>query len=127
MLDVKALLSKLINRELRKVDISTGSTTAGTIQMISMQIAYNDSIAIISGRIGISGLGANVRPSLTITVPSDMPTVDIIGASTIRGSAGSTQPSDPPHLTHTLGSTSASINFYNYIGQAPAGYLEATF
>ena len=127
MLNQKKLDNKLLGETLRTYSITSGSTNAGTIQLIGIVIYYNDTFAFANGRIGIQNLTANTRPTITIDVPEDMPTFNIEGGNAIRGSAGSTQPTDSGHITHTHGENKAYINFYNYIGQAPAGYLEATF
>lgn len=127
MLNQKKVDTLLMDNTLRAVTVTAGTTTAGAIQILGITFFYNDNLAFANGRIGLQNVGLNVRPAITITVPEDMPTFDIQGGNAIRGSAGSTQPTDCAHITHTKGDDKAYINFYNYIGQSPAGFILATF
>ena len=121
------LLKGLADKGLKTVHISSGSTTSGTISILDINIQYNDSVAFVNGRCILSGVAANVRPTVTINVPSDIPSAGICGAMTLRGNAGSMQVSDPPNLTHVKGETKAYLNLYNTVAQASAGYVEEIF
>ncbi len=129
MLNLKKLLTKFLDNEDKKHSISSiVSITSGTLSSIGLTVFYTKSdIKSITGRVLVSGLSSNVRPTITVNVPADMPTVSYIGATIIRGTAGSPTATDPPVFNHTYGSTTATITMANNIGSAPAGWASMTF
>lgn len=127
LLDLKALLNKILGKVERRYDITSAvSITQGTVDQINMTIFYDATdVRCIYGRIVLAGLTLNSRPAITVDVPTDMPTCAVFGASTIRGS--SSVATDAPIFNHTYGSSTATITMGWTIGTAPAGYATMTF
>jgi len=117
--------SVLKQKGLKKGSIATSSctTTSGSITGGIIQYAYDNELVFIFIRLTLQNVAANTRPTITVPLPTDMPSFDAYGALTIRGPAGSTIVSDNAVFSHAKGNSYGSGWFNNFIGNAPAGYL----
>lgn len=122
-----ALNSEIDRIEFKKVTLSTGTPESGTVTYLNLNAYYNDKMVIVQGRYLLSGVAANARPYVTVSVPAEMPSCEVTGGSALRGSASSPVVTDPPGFQHTAGNNTARIVLYNSIGAAPAGYVEGVF
>lgn len=129
MLDLKALLAKILSNIERKHQITSAiSISQGSINQINIVIFYDASnVRCIYGRAILTGLTVNSRPVITVNVPPEMPSCSVVGASMIRGFGTSIVATDAPIFNHTYGSSTATITMGYTIGTAPAGYATMTF
>ena len=107
---------------------SWASTNNGSfIGAQSYRLSYEDEIVEFTCRFTLSGVTANVRPTITLTNPlfASVPTFEARGNPVLRGASGSAVASDECFATHSYGESTIEIGQNNFIGTAPAGY--ATF
>lgn len=113
------------DRVVKEFVATTGTVDTGSISSISVVIKYTiDSILECRVDARMQNVANGSHPSITISdVPTDMPYFRLVGYTLRRSGTNTPVPSDPCYVDHTAGANTLMIGSYNYIGQAPAGYV----
>ena len=105
--------------------LSDCSVDSGSINSVTVEITYTiDTVLHVRAETRLVNVANGAHPAVTINnVPADMPAFRSMGYTLRRQGTNAAIPSDPCYIYRTANDTKLYIQSYNYIGQAPAGYV----